>query len=78
MSDSPLPRCIYHPADHPAGIIREGQPVVQYSLGHFPPGWEGVFVEEIGAGEYAHKACHEEAAAGRTCASPSRGTAAGA
>jgi len=77
MSDDPLPRCVYHPGDDPAGVIREGQPVVQYSPGHFPPGWGGTFVEEIGVGEFAHKTCHERVAARRTCVNPSRGTGAG-
>ena len=70
---SPLPRCLYHLPDDPAGTIREGEPVVQYVLGHFPPGWGGVFVDEVGRTEHAHQRCHDKATKqGRPCASPSR------
>lgn len=70
-----LPRCLYHGTDDPAGTIREGEPVVQYTTGHFPLDWDGVFVEEIGTTIYAHQRCHDNAT-GRTCANPSQDTSA--
>ncbi len=74
MTSQPLPRCLYHPPDDPSGVIPEGVPAVQYSTGHFPHGWEGVFVDDVGTATFAHKRCHEEATSGRACVNPSRGT----
>lgn len=74
MTGQQLPRCIYHPTDDPSGVIREGVPVVQYSPGHFPLGWGGSFVDEVGTATFAHRRCHEASTAGRTCANPSKGT----